>query len=390
MTEAPRASAEDAAWMARAIEVARRAVGRVSPNPAVGAVFVRDGVVIAEGHTQAPGRDHAEIDALRKIEHRAEGATVYSTLEPCSHVGRTGPCAEALVRAGVARVVIGATDPNPRVNGNGIARLRAAGVEVVVGVLEAEAEALNVAFHFAMRHGRPWILAKLAASLDGRVATRTGESQWITGEEARAAGRALRAEVDAIVVGVGTVLADDPRLTARIEGRPDPRRWVVDSRLRTPATATLARTAREVPTTIATTRAALRGAPARARRLERAGVELLPLRATRGGQVDVPALVDALAAREIRSALVEGGPTLLGSFFDAGRVDHVVAYLAPTILGGVDARPAVLGRGVGPLSERWALGAVRHRLVGGDLEIRGDVIRAERAARPRRPRRGGA
>lgn len=356
--------------MARALEEARRGLGRTSPNPAVGAVLVRDGQVLAVGHHAKAGTDHAEVAALRQVGFRADGATLYSTLEPCNHHGRTGPCTEAILKAGITRVVVGALDPNPLVSGAGVRRLQRGGVEVLTGVLEDRCRTLNEAYNHAIVHKAPFVVLKLAVSLDGRVATRTGDSQWITSEAARARGRALRNELDAILVGVGTVLADDPSLTTRLPGGRDPLRVIVDSTLKTPPQAQVVQTAREVPTLILTTRAA--DAQRRAR-LEGAGVSVVPVKKTRAGHVDLGAALAALAAREINGLLVEGGPTVAGAFVDARLVHKVVAFVAPVLIGGADAKSALGGLGARRLEDALRLVDPVVEEVGGDVCISGRI-----------------
>jgi diaminohydroxyphosphoribosylaminopyrimidine deaminase/5-amino-6-(5-phosphoribosylamino)uracil reductase len=363
----------DQSAMRLALAEAARGLGRTAPNPAVGAVIVRDGEVLARGFHARAGTAHAEIVALDQLGARGAGAavgtTLYSTLEPCNHTGRTGPCTEAIIAAGVRRVVVGAIDPNPRVAGQGLARLRAAGLEVVDGVLAAECAALNTSYNHAIVHRRPYVVLKAATSLDGRIATRTGASQWITGPEARAEGHRLRDRLDAVLVGSGTVLADDPVLTARLDGARDPRRVVLDGRLRTPPSARLVTTAREVPTLIFT-RA---DAPAEARaRLEAAGVEVVTVPDT-DGRLELGAVLDALHARGVNGLLVEGGASVHGAFVDAGLVQRLVWFVAPLVLGGEAARPAVGGLGAGRLDEALRLGPLSVRTVGADLMIEAEV-----------------
>jgi diaminohydroxyphosphoribosylaminopyrimidine deaminase/5-amino-6-(5-phosphoribosylamino)uracil reductase len=356
--------------MDRALTEARRGLGRTSPNPAVGAVLVGGGELLAVGFHAKAGTDHAEVAALRQVGFRAEGATLYSTLEPCNHHGRTGPCTEAILKAGIRRVVVGALDPNPKVSGAGVRRLRRGGVEVTTGVLEGPCRDLNEAYNHAIVHRSPFVVLKLAVSLDGRVATRAGDAQWITSEAARARGRALRDELDAIVVGVGTVLADDPLLTTRLPGGRDPLRVILDSTLRTPLDAQVVRTARATPTLILTTRAA---DPARRRALEGAGVTVAPLKKTRAGRVDPEAALRALAERELNGVLVEGGPSVAGAFVDARLVHKVVAFVAPVLIGGEGARSAVGGLGVRRLGDALRLVAPVVESVGGDVCISGRI-----------------
>lgn len=365
---------EDRRWMRRALALAWRAQGRVAPNPAVGAVLVREGEVVGEGATKPPGGPHAEIVALQQAGERARGATLYVTLEPCAHYGRTPPCVDALVAAGVRRVVVALLDPYREVCGRGIAQLRAAGVEVEVGLEAPEAALVNAGYLKRLRTGLPEVTAKYAMTLDGRIATRTGHSRWITDELARRKAHRLRDQHDAIMVGVGTVLADDPLLTVRLppeeagEGGPHhPLRVVVDSRARTPATAAMLRPDTPGRTLIACTASA----PAeRLAELAAAGAEILALPGGEGG-VDVVALLRALGERGVNRVLVEGGGRLLGRLFDLGLVDQVVAFIAPVIVGGCDALGPVGGHGVATMDQAWRLQGVELCRLGPDVMVTG-------------------
>ncbi|MDD0837043.1 bifunctional diaminohydroxyphosphoribosylaminopyrimidine deaminase/5-amino-6-(5-phosphoribosylamino)uracil reductase RibD [Curvibacter sp. HBC61] len=335
------------------------------PNPAVGAVLVSpDGTVIGRGHTQQRGGPHAEIMALRDAEARGlspRGATAYVTLEPCSHHGRTGPCCDALIRAGVAKVVASLGDPNPLVSGQGFERLRAAGIEVEVGPGAAEAEALNIGFFTRMRHQRPWVRSKIAGSLDGRTALPNGVSQWITSPEARTDGQAWRARACAVLTGVGTVLADDPQLNVRDVATPrQPHLVVVDSRLRTPTRAKLLGPGREV--WIAT---AVQD-PSRHQAWLDLGVQLLVL-PDAGGQVDLVALMAELARREVNELHVEAGPTLNGALLEADLIDEWLLYIAPKLLG--PGRPLATLTERSALSQTTALHFTDMRAVGPDLRL---------------------
>ena len=356
-------------YMAKALSLARRSLGSVSPNPPVGAVVVKDGSVVGEGHTQPPGQHHAEIVALEQAGPRAVGATLYTTLEPCSHQGRTPPCVEAIVEAGVAEVRAATLDPNPNVPGRGVERLRDAGVRTSVGESEDKARQLMEAYLKFVTTGLPFVTAKFAMSLDGKIATRTGDSRWISGDRARWRVHGLRAVSDAIMVGINTVLADDPRLTARDERdgpRPrQPLRVIVDSRGRTPAGSRL--TSEPGETLVA---AAELGDRSR-RGLEEAGVQAIEFPAE-DGSVDLPALMGHLAAeRAIASLLVEGGASLLGSMFDLGLVDKVMAFIVPTIIGGEDAPTPVGGAGFERIADALRLERVRWDRYGRDMAITG-------------------
>lgn len=354
----------DRAMMARALELAERGRGGVEPNPLVGAVVVREDRIVAEGFHARFGGPHAEVVALDAAGDAARGATLYVTLEPCCHHGKTPPCTDRVLSSGVRRVVIAMSDPFPQVSGRGIVRLRNAGVAVTTGCLEAEAQRLNAPYLKLLASGRPFVHAKWAMTADGRIATATGESQWITGEAARSHAHAFRGLVDAIVVGRGTVVADDPLLTARPPGPRTPSRIVLDSELRIPADCRLVQTAREVPTLVATTHAA---APEAAERLEQAGCEVLRFPPDGAGAVDVGALLDALGSRRCTNVLVEGGPRVLGAFFAAGAIDAVRVYLAPRLVGGEAAPGPIAGAGVAHLAEALRLAPPRVTVLGSDV-----------------------
>jgi diaminohydroxyphosphoribosylaminopyrimidine deaminase/5-amino-6-(5-phosphoribosylamino)uracil reductase len=355
--------------MARALELAARGAGQVSPGPLVGCVIVDGaGEVVGEGFYLYERVKHAETLALEEAGARARGATAYITLEPHAHSGRTPPCTEALVRAGVARVVAAAEDPNPLVSGRGFEVLRAAGVEVTVGVLAGEAERLNEKYYHALRRGRPFVHLKLATSLDGRIATRTGDARWITGEEARARVHVLRHEADAILVGAGTVEKDDPLLTDR-SGRARHRplmRVVLDTRLSLAPASRLAQTAREVPTLAFTSEHADAG---RAAALGRLGVEVV--RVPAAGR-DTAAVLAELSRRKVQGLLVEGGANVAGAFLRAGLVDKVSFFVAPLILGG-DAMGAVVGVGAATVEDALKLQDVEIARHGRDVEITGYI-----------------
>ncbi len=368
--------AVDLKWMNRALAVASRARGRTAPNPPVGAVLVRDGVVVGEGWTERPGQRHAEIMALDQAGSRARGATLYVTLEPCAHFGRTPPCTDALVDAGIARAVISVRDPYPQVDGRGIAHLSRNGIRVDLGLRARESVQLNAGFFKRIRTGLPEVTAKFAMSLDGKIATHTGHARWVTGPEARHEAHRLRDTHDAILVGLGTVLADDPQLTTRLSeaeagigGPSHPLRVVVDSRARTPLTSAMLRPDLPGSTLVVTTDQA----PFRAARaLQSAGAEVLVLPA-RDGRVDLRVLLQELGRRGINSVLVEGGGALLGSLFSAGLLDRVVAFIAPVIVGGDGAPAPIGGDGVDTMDEARRLGNVEVRRFGQDLAIAGTL-----------------
>ncbi|QBS38154.1 bifunctional diaminohydroxyphosphoribosylaminopyrimidine deaminase/5-amino-6-(5-phosphoribosylamino)uracil reductase RibD [Thermaerobacter sp. FW80] len=375
----------DRAFMRRALALAARARGRTHPNPMVGAVIVREGTVVGEGFHRRAGSPHAEVEALRMAGPRARGATLYVTLEPCCHHGRTPPCTDALIAAGLRRVVVAMPDPDPRVAGKGIAVLAAAGIDVAVGLEEAAARRLNEAYIVHRRLGRPMVTAKYAMTLDGRIATARGDSRWVTGARARRWVHRLRDRVDAILVGVGTVLADDPELTVRLHpGGRDPIRIVLDSRARTPPTARVVQVARRspAPTWVAVTPAA--PAP-RVRRLEAAGARILTIPAGPDGRVALPHLLRTLAAEGVVHLLVEGGATVHGAFFGAGLVDRVVALVAPKLVGGAAAPGPIGGQGVDRMDEAPVLSGVFVRRLGRDWLIGGylnDPVALEDRAAP--------
>lgn len=351
--------------MRAALGLARRGLGNVWPNPAVGCVIVRDGRVVGRGWTQPGGRPHAETEALAMAGEAARGATAYVTLEPCAHHGKTPPCAEALIKAGIARVVAAVEDPDERVSGKGFAMLRAAGIEVVAGVLAEDAAELNAGFFMAVRARRPLVTLKVASTLDGRIATHGGESKWITGEAARTAAHVLRAEADAIMVGSGTVLADDPDLTCRLPGMLDrsPVRVVVDGRLRLPLTSRLVASAGDIPTWLVTL---AHGDSARGEAFEDAGVEVLEVSAGPDHQIDLAKAMTMLAESGVTRLLVEGGAHLSAALLRAGLVDRLVWFRAPRLIGG-DGLAATLGFGVDHLSQTPRFTRVEMREVGEDV-----------------------
>lgn len=355
-------------WERRALDLARSVLGRTSPNPAVGAVVVREGEIVGEGATSPAGGPHAEVTALTEAGERARGATLYSTLEPCAHRGRTPPCTEVIVDAGIARVHYAVLDPNPLVQGAGHRRLAAAGIEVVTGGgpwVSGSAE-LNETFFHWIAHRRPLVIAKWAMSLDGRIATRTGDSRWISGEEARRWVHEQRNVVDAVLVGSGTVLADDPSLTTRLD-RSDvhhPLRVVLDARGRTPLSARLV--AGDLPgrTLIATT---MMSSASWRREVASRGAEVAILPVAPAGGVSLDALVETLGERRILSVVVEGGAAVLGAFVEARLLDKYQVFVAPFIIGGKDAPSPVGGRGVDRLTCALHLLVDRVDHLGTDL-----------------------
>ncbi len=362
--------------MREALTLARRGAGVTSPNPMVGAVVVAGDQIIGRGYHPCLGDPHAEIFALREAADRARGATLYVTLEPCVHWGRTPPCTEAIIKAGIRRVVAAMPDPDHRMSGRGLHRLAEAGIETCVGVAEREARELNEAYVKHRTLGVPFVTAKWAMTLDGRIATRSGESRWISGEASRVLAHQIRATSDAILVGIGTVLRDDPALTARTRGAArSPRRIVLDSTLRISLRArVLAQDG--APVTIATT---TRAETSARRALEALGVEVLVADGP-AGRVDLGALLQELGRRGVLSLLVEGGSAVHGAFMDTGLVDKVLIFIGPQIVGGPAPSP-VGGTGVEALAHAWRLMRTSVRQVDQDVVIEGHVSRPDAADR---------
>jgi diaminohydroxyphosphoribosylaminopyrimidine deaminase / 5-amino-6-(5-phosphoribosylamino)uracil reductase len=364
----------DKEHLARAIELARNGGGMVRPNPVVGAVIARVGEVLGEGWHERFGAAHAEVNAIEACGlAELSDATLYVSLEPCCHEGKTPPCTDAIVQSGIRRVVIGSDDPTEKASGRGLGILRDEGVEVVLadGELATSARLLNQAFRKHARVGRPWVLFKSAMTLDGKVATRTGDSQWISGEASRELAHRWRASVDAVVVGIGTALADDPRLTARPGGLVDeleryqPRRVVFDSLARLSPTSQLVSAALEIPLTVVVSRAAAR---ADTDALEAAGVQVL-VATGENEPARVRSALDQLGGSGVSSALLEGGPHLAGAFLDAGEIDEIRLFLAPLLLGGSAARDPLEGKGVERISEALRALTCECERVGEDLLI---------------------
>ena len=357
-------------YMSRALELAHLAVGTVSPNPPVGAVLVKDGRVVGEGYTQPPGQPHAELMALREAGPAARGAVLYVTLEPCPHSGRTPACTKAIIEAGVSKVHVAALDPNPRTNGGGVEALEAAGVSVVArDVLpsgSSQARQLIEGFTKHITTGLPFVIAKFAASLDGKIATRSGDSHWISGAGARRFAHQLRADADAVVVGISTALADDPHLTVRdapLRGE-QPLRVVVDSEGRLPPSAALLSEPGKSLVVVASV------PDKRSAALGKAGAEVLALPG-QDGRVDLGEMLQELGKRDVLTLLVEGGSELLGALFDARLVDKVVAVIAPVIIGGAEAPSAVKGNGAQTIQDALRLERVSFMEIDGDMVVTG-------------------
>lgn len=354
----------DSRFMLAALGLARRGLGNVWPNPAVGCVLVREGRVVGRGWTQPSGRPHAETEAVRRAGPAAKGATAYISLEPCSHQGKTPPCAEALIEAGVARTVVAIEDPDPRVSGRGLARLKEAGIDVELDVCREEAAEMNAGFFTLIREGRPLVTWKTATTLDGKIATHTGESQWITGELARARAHLLRAMSDAVAIGVGTAMADDPELTCRISGleSASPIRIVIDGRLRLPLTSRLVTTARDVPTWFITRT----DAPEERRdMLLRAGVDVILVEPGEGDRPDLRGALQELGTRGITRLLVEGGGHLAAALLRDGLIDRIAWFRAGRVFGG-DGLPTATAFGVDTIAAAPAFERVSFLACGAD------------------------
>ncbi len=358
-------------YMEQALSLAKLALGQVSPNPAVGAVAVKDDVIVGQGYTQPPGSGHAEVLALRQAGEQARGSVMYVTLEPCCHYGQTPPCSQAIIAAGISEVHLATLDANPLVSGRGRDELEREGIKVYVGEHEAEAREINEAYIKFITTGMPFVTAKFAVSLDGKIATKSGDSKWISGEAAMKQVHSLRYTTDAIMAGVNTVLTDDPRLTTRCgagrggTARKQPLRVIVDGRGRTPLTARLF--GEPGKTLVALGRMA---PPEEKATFARVGAELLELPSEQG-LVDLEGLLKVLGERQITSVLVEGGGILFGSLFDSGLVDKVIAFIAPIIIGGEEAKTAVGGKGADKVINSLELKRVSVERLGKDLMVSG-------------------
>ena len=355
----------DVRSMQAALALARRGLGTVWPNPAVGCVIVKEGRVVGRGWTQPGGRPHGETEALRRAGEGAVGATAYVSLEPCCHWGQTPPCVDALIAAGIRRVVVPLEDPDPRVAGGGLRRLHEAGLEVETGLCAAEAAEVNAGFFSRLRLGRPLVTLKLGTSLDGRIATASGESQWITGPPARERAHALRATHDAIMVGTGTALADDPQLTCRLPGlaQRSPVRIVIDRHLRMPPSIQLIASAREVPTWVLTS---LSADPLRRQALADGGVTLIEIEGDSNGDIDLASALAALGERGITRLLVEGGGRLAAALVRARLVDRLIWAHAPLLIGN-DGVPAIADLGLEVLADAPRFERLSTEIVGNDV-----------------------
>lgn len=364
-------SADDCKYMSRAIELAQRGLGHVEPNPMVGCVIVRDGQVVGEGWHQRFGGPHAEVEALVAAGERARGAVAYVTLEPCCHHGKTGPCTRAFVEAGLARVVVGCEDPNPQVAGRGLAELRDAGTQLETGVLAAEAAELIAPFAKLITTGKPWVIAKWALTLDGKIASRTGDSRWISGEQSRAVVHRLRGRVDAILVGRGTAEADDPLLTARPHGPRMATRIVLDNNAHLSPKCKLVQSVDQAPLIVTVSQSA----PAERRnQLTACGAEILVLPGNDPAS-RLTALLEELGRRQMTNLLVEGGAHVFGTFRDLQAIDEVQVFIAPKLLGGQEAPSPIAGLGPSKVCDALQLRDVKVETLGEDLHVSGRVQR---------------
>jgi diaminohydroxyphosphoribosylaminopyrimidine deaminase/5-amino-6-(5-phosphoribosylamino)uracil reductase len=380
---------KDIELMRRAIELAKKGGGYVHPNPLVGCVVVNDGAIIAEGYHEKYGEYHAERNALTRCNTETKGASLYVTLEPCCHYGKTPPCTEIIIEKGIKKVFVGILDPNPLVAGRGVKMLQEAGIEVEVGLCENEIREMNKVFLKYITTKKPYVIMKTAMTLDGKIAAHTGDSKWVTNEESRKMVHELRSELAGVIVGIGTVFADDPMLTCRLEGNHhQPVRIVVDSNLRIPVDSQLVKTAREyrtiVATTVISTEAERNGEISfncrrfldSLRSLEMTGVEVLECQ-SKNNHVDINDLITKLGSMGIDSLLLEGGGTLNAAFLEAGCVDEVWTFIAPKIIGGEGAKTPVSGKGIDKMSEAINLQNIDIQNINGDILIKGKICSRE-------------
>ena len=356
-------------FMQIALELALSGTGFVSPNPLVAAVIVKDGKIIGKGFHARYGGLHAEREALANCNENPTGATLYVTLEPCCHHGKNPPCTDAILESGISRVVVGATDPNPKVAGGGIKILRDAGIEVIVGVLEEECKKQNAVFFHYIQHSTPYMVMKYAMTADGKIATTTGDSKWISGERSREYVHYTRHALSGIMVGIGTVMADDPLLTARMKNAKQPTRIICDSKLSIPIDSNIAQTANEIPTIVAYAKKDAR----KIETLEKLGIELLYL-PNEHGQVDLPALMRSLHAKKIDSVLLEGGASLNFSMLSAGLVQKLQIYIAPKLFGGQDAKTPIGGIGIPIVNDAIKLNKPTVTPMGDDILLEYEIL----------------
>jgi len=356
--------------MRRALELAARGAGLVEPNPMVGAGVVKDGEVVGEGYHHSFGEAHAEVNALASAKSNARGATLYVTLEPCCHAGKTPPCTRGIIKAGIKKVVAAMQDPNPAVNGKGFEELKSSGIEVETGLLEAEARRLNAPYIKLTTRGIPFFIAKWAMSLDGKISTSAGESRWITCETARVEAHRLRALASAVMIGAGTALADDPLLTARMAGGINPARVIVDSHCRLEPASRLVRSIKEAPLIVAVTEEA---PEEKTQRLERAGCTILTFPA-KDSKVDLTELAKRLGRMMMTNVIIEGGSELLGSSFDERLIDRVAVFIAPKLIGGRDAKTPLAGKGLERIVDACQLRNVTVKDLDCDILVEGDLF----------------
>jgi len=364
--------ADDKAYMDLALKLAVRARGRVEPNPMVGAVIVRDGQIVGKGHHRKFGGPHAEIEAIRNAggESACVGATLYVTLEPCCHHGKTPPCTDAIIRSAFSRVVVAMKDPFSAVRGKGLRLLRQAGISVETGLLGNDAKELNAPYIKLRSRGLPYFIAKWAMSADGKIATKTGDSKWISSEPSRRLVHRIRSRVDAVMIGIGTALKDNPELTCRLASGRNPARIVVDSRAQLSLKSNLVKTARKTRVIVAVTS---RAPAAKVKALEKQGCEILKCRSDKSGGVNLLALAKKLGNMEFTNVLVEGGASLFGSLFDRHLIDEVVVFIAPIVVGGNKAVPTVGGEGVRLIKAAASLCNLTFKKLGNDMMMRGRV-----------------
>jgi len=355
-------------WMRLALSLAKKGEGKVSPNPMVGAVLVKNGKLIAKGYHRYFGGPHAEVEAIQRAKDKARGCTLYVTLEPCSHYGKTPPCTQAIIRAGIRRVVIATLDPNPINSGRGVQELKKAGIETELGVCEEEATKVNEAFFKFMKKKIPFVVVKVASSLDGKIATSKGESKWITGQKAREFAHRLRGKMDAILVGINTVISDDPSLLA--PSKDSLARVILDSKLRIPLNSKILKNQDKADTFIFTTSKADRQ---KLCELKSRGIKVAIVKEDQDGRVDLEEVLKKLASLEIMILLVEGGGKVIGSFFDKGLVDKLFLFLAPRIIGGRNSLTWVEGKGVDLLSQTPHIEVSSLRKIGQDFLLEGYI-----------------
>ncbi|GAB6167948.1 bifunctional diaminohydroxyphosphoribosylaminopyrimidine deaminase/5-amino-6-(5-phosphoribosylamino)uracil reductase RibD [Clostridium carnis] len=360
----------DKGYMKMALELAKKGRGRVNPNPMVGAIIVKNEKVIGVGYHEEYGKAHAEVNAINNAVYDVKGATLYVTLEPCSHYGKTPPCVEKIIENKIKRVVIGMVDPNPLVSGNGVKKLKQAGVEVVIGVLEDECKKLNEVFIKYITYKKPFVILKTAMSLDGKIATSLGESKWITGEESREKVHRLRNEVLGIMVGIDTVIKDNPQLTCRLKEGKSPTRIIVDSKLRIPMESKVLEDISNVKTIIATTESADKN---KLVKLEALGAKVLTIK-SKNNKVDLNDLMIKLGHLKIDSILLEGGAKLNFSALESGIVDKVQFYISPKIIGGTGSKTPVGGNGIELLKDAYKVKDITLRTIGEDILIEGYIL----------------